>query len=86
MDVDDDPSPVDLEQLLSLPSEDYSPEDVPQHEEFDQEFLSNKFTELLAAVPEDDPFMRPTSCKPCLPRLGSKYEYDWVLTACCDVV
>lgn len=76
MDVDDDPSPVDLEQLLPLSSEDDLPKDVPQHDEFDQEFLSNKFTELLAAVPENDPLMRPMSCKPCFPRLGSKYQYD----------
>lgn len=74
MDTDDEPSPVDLEELLSLPSEDASPEDVPQYEDFKQEYLSIKFAELLAAVPKDDPFMRTKSCKPCLPRVGSKYE------------
>lgn len=74
MDLDDDPSPVDLEQLLPLPSEDNSPDDISQYEGFNREFLSSKFTELLAAVPKDDPFMRPPSCKPCLPSLESKYE------------
>lgn len=76
MDLDDDPSPVDLEQLLPLPSEDDS-ENILQYEEVNREFLSSKFTELLAAVPKDDPCMRHTSCKPCLPRLESKYKCSY---------
>lgn len=74
MDIDDDPSPVDLEQLLSLPPEEDLAEDLPQYEEFNRDFLSSKFAGLLAAVPKDDPFMRTPSSKPCLPRLESKYE------------
>ncbi|KAJ4393177.1 hypothetical protein N0V93_002384 [Gnomoniopsis smithogilvyi] len=75
METDEDPSPLNLEHLLSSPSEDDVSHDVPQYEEASQEWDPTKFVELLAAVPEDDPFMRPMQCKPCLPRLGGEEPF-----------
>lgn len=74
MEVDDDASPLNLEQLLSLPSEDDDAQDVPQHEYVNQEWNATKFRELLAVVPKDDPFMRAIQYKPSLPRLGGKFK------------
>lgn len=75
MEVDDDPSPLNLEQLLSSPSEKDVLNDLPQSDEdVNQEWVATKFAELLAMVPEDDPFKKPMQYKPCLPRLGGKYK------------
>ncbi|KAJ4424918.1 hypothetical protein N0V82_000422 [Gnomoniopsis sp. IMI 355080] len=72
MELDDDPSPLNLEQLLSSPSEDDASQDIPRHEDVNEDCIPIKLVELLAAVPEDDPFMRKIQQKPCLPRLGGE--------------
>lgn len=74
MDVDQDPSPLDLEHLLSSPSEGDTSQDELQDEVTDPDSFRTRLETLLAAVPEDDPLMKTMHCKPCLPRLGGKYK------------
>lgn len=87
MDIDDEPSPAQLERLISSSSdfdrgrgdEHYHHEDASRKLDTGTEWASETgcsvgpLQDLLALVPEDDPLSLSTLQQPCVPRLEGEY-------------